>query len=185
MFGRQRGVSSVPLSYVICANNANDYELAYKSMENQLIACLRQNGENYNTYREAVYSILVEHCKDSEIKSIANQFTNTCNGRAAWLAILNHMQSPSYMDSLKTAATSRIKNAHYQGEKRDFGITIYYTIHSSAHNNLQMAGDPISEGMKITNFCNGLKYSVTVKYAITTKSKLAALASFDVFYNSF
>ena len=172
-FGRWRGVSSVPFSYVIQANEVNDYKLAYKSTEMQLIACLRHNGKNYNTDRKDVYSILVEQCKDSEIESIVDQFANTRNGRLAWLAILNHMQSPSYMDSLKTAATSRIKNAHYQGEKRDFGIAKYCTIHSSVHNNLQ------------TNFCNGLKASVAVNYAITTKSEPTALASFDAFYNSF
>ena len=43
----------------------------------------------------------------------------------------------------------------------------------------------MTEGMKITNFCNGLKDSVAVNYAITTKSEPAALASFDAFYNSF
>ena len=89
------------------------------------------------------------------------------------------------MDSLRTVTTSRIKNAHYQGEKRDFGIVKYYTIHSSAHNNLQTAGAPMSEGMKITNFCNGLKDSIAVNYAITTKSEPSAIASFDAFYNSF
>ena len=35
-FGRQRGVSLVPLSYVIRANEVNDYELAYKSTKKQL-----------------------------------------------------------------------------------------------------------------------------------------------------
>ena len=39
-FGKQRGVSSVPLSYVIQANGVNDYKLAYESTEKQLIACL-------------------------------------------------------------------------------------------------------------------------------------------------
>ena len=112
-------MSLVPLSYVIRANGVNDYESGYESTEKQLIACLRHNGKNYNTDREVVYSILVEHCKDSEIESIVDQFANTRNGRLAWLAILNHTQSPSYMDSLKTAATSRIKNTHYQGEKRE------------------------------------------------------------------
>ena len=89
------------------------------------------------------------------------------------------------MDSLKTAAMSRIKNAHYQGEKRDFGIAKYYTIHSSAHNDLQTAGELMTESLKITNFCNGLKDSVAVNYAITTKSEPAVLASFDAFYKSF
>ena len=82
-FGRQRGVNSVPLSYVIRANGANDYENAYESTEKQLVAYLRHAGENYNTDKEAVYSILVEHSKDSEIEWIVDQFSNTRNGRLA------------------------------------------------------------------------------------------------------
>ena len=160
--GRQRGVNLVPLSYVIRANAVNDYEDAYESTEKQLVACLRHAGENYYTDKEAVYSILVEHSKELEIELIVDQFSNTRNGRLVWVAVVNHMQSPSYMDSLKTAATSRIKNAHYQGEKRDFSIACYYTIHSSAHNDLETAGEPMSEGMKITNFCNGLKDAIAV-----------------------
>ena len=123
-FGRQRGVNSIPLSSVICENKVNDYELPYKSTEKQLVACLRHAGENYNTNKEAVYSILVKHSKESEIESIVDQFSNTRNGRSTWLAIVNHMQSPSYMDSLKTAATSRIKNAHYQGMKWDLALPV-------------------------------------------------------------
>ena len=152
----------------------NDYEDAYESTEKQLVA-----WENYNTNKEAVYSILVEHSKESKIESIVDQFSNTRNRRLAWVVVVNHMQSPSYMDSFKTAAPSKIKNAHYQGEKRDFGIACYYTIHSGAHNNLETAGEPTSEEMKITNFCNGLKDSIAVNYAITTKSEPAALQSFD------
>ena len=184
-FGRQRGVNSVLLTYVIHANVVNDYEDAYESTEKQLVACLRYAEENYNTDKEVVYSIFVEHSKESEMESIVNQFSNTRNGRLAWVAIVNHMQSPSYMDSLKTAATSRIKNAHYQGEKRDFGITCYYTIHSSAHNDLETAGEPMSKGMKITNFWYGLKDTIAVNYAITTKREPAVLLSFNDFYNSF
>ena len=76
-FGRQRGILSVPLSYVIWENHVNDYETVYESMENQLIACLRHEGENYNTDKEAVYSILMEHSKESEIESIVDQYANT------------------------------------------------------------------------------------------------------------
>ena len=58
-------------------------------------------------------------------------------------------------------------------------------IHSSAHNDLETAGEPMSKGMKITNFCNGLKDAIAINNAITTMSEPAALLSFDAFYNSF
>ena len=148
-------------------------------------ACLAHAGENYNTDREAVYSLLVEHSKESEIASIIKRYTNTRNRRAAWVAMLANMQSASYLDTLKTQAMHKIKNAHCDGEKRDFGIARYYTIHTMAHNDLAEAGEPMTNGMKITNFCNGIKDATAVNYAITKKSEPAANQNFEAFYNSF
>ena len=54
--GRQKGVSLVPLLYVVHEDAIGDYELLYQSTEKQLMACLAHAGENYNTDREAVYS---------------------------------------------------------------------------------------------------------------------------------
>ena len=142
-------------------------------------------GENYNTDHKAVFSLLVEHAKDSEIVLIINRFAPTCNGRAAWRAMLAHMQSTSYMDTLKMQAMHKIKNAHYDGEKKDFGMARHYTIHTTAHNGLAEAGEPITDGMKITNFCYGIKDAVAVNYAITTKSYPNANQTFEDFYNSF
>ena len=93
-------MNAVPLLYVIRNNNdVGDYE-ARTSTEKQLVTCMRHTGENYNTDKEAVYSLLVQHGKDSEIESIKigsniKKFAGTHNGRAAWLAVIAHMQSTS------------------------------------------------------------------------------------------
>ena len=60
----------------------------------------------------------------------------------------------------------------------------YYTMHSNAHDNLDKASEPMSDGMKITIFCNRLKDSVAINYAITSKTE-AGVATFEDFYNSF
>ena len=78
-----------------------------------------------------------------------------------------------------------IKQAHYNGEKKDFGIVRYYTIHTSSQNDLAEAGENMTDRMKITNFCNGLKDATAVNYAITTKSNPAANQMFEEIYNSF
>ena len=88
------------------------------------------------------------------------------------------------MDKLKTDAVTSIKKVSYQGEKKDFGMTKYYTIHSNTHNDLEKAGEPMTDGMKITNFCNGLKDSVAINYAITSKTEVEVV-TFEEIYNSF
>ena len=94
------------------------------------------------------------------------------------------MQSTSYLDTLKTDAMSNIKKATYQGEKKDFGITKYYTVHNNAQNDLEKAGEPMTNVMKITNFWNGLRDAISINYAITSKSE-TGMTTFDEFYNSF
>ena len=121
--GRQKGISSVPLLYVVHEDAIGDYKLPYLSTEKQLTACLAHAGENYNTDREAVHTLLVEHSKESEIASIIERYAPT--------------------------------------------------------------DEPMTDGMKITNFCNGIKDATSVNYAITTKSDPAANQTFEAFCNSF
>ena len=99
--------------------------------------------------------------------------------------MLAHMQPTSYLDTLKTQAMHKIKNAHYDGEKQDFRIAWYYTIHMTAHNDLAQAGKLMTNGMEITNLCNGIKDATAVNYAITTKSDPAINQTLEAFYNSF
>ena len=88
-YGHQRGLNAVPLLYVIRSEEISNYKANYDSTEKQLVACLRHAGENYNTDKEAVYSLLVG--KDSDIESIVEKYVNTRNGRAAWTAVISHM----------------------------------------------------------------------------------------------
>jgi hypothetical protein len=181
---RQRGMNDVPFTYVIREMVINDYNAAFESTEKQLIACLNHIGQKYTADRESVYSLLVQYVKGSEAESIVDQCQSTRNGRAAYRAILNHMQSTSYMDNLRTSAIARIQSAKYKGEKKDFGIVKFFTIHSNAHNDLETAGESMTDGMKITNFLNGIEDTVAISYAITTKSE-PGVTTFEQFYNSF
>ena len=89
------------------------------------------------------------------------------------------------MDNLKSNTMASMKKAYYKGEKSNFNLSHYYTIHSNAQNDLSIAGDPLSYGMKITHFMQGLKEPTAISYAVTTKTELGTNATFDTFYNSF
>ena len=66
-YGCQRGINALLLLYVIRASNG-DYKSPFESTGKQLVPCLRHTGENYNTDKEAVYSLVVQYGKDSEIE---------------------------------------------------------------------------------------------------------------------
>ena len=99
-----------------------------------------------------------------------------------------HIQSTSYMDNLRTSAMlTCIQATKYKGEnKKDFSIVKYFPVHSNAHNDMESAGEVITEGMKITYFMNRLMDTSTTVTTVGTKSEPGVVATFQQeFYNSF
>ena len=180
---RQRGTNNIPLIYVIRENDGN-YDDPYSSTEEQLIQCIALTGGNYQSDNSSVWSLLQEHSIGTEAESIVNRFEATRNGRGAWTALLAHMESTSYMDNVKSSAMAKLNNATYSGEKKNFGIIKYYQIHSEAHNDLDLAGEPLSDGMKITHFLQGIKEDTAMNFAISSKAE-QNVNTFEEFYNSF
>ena len=180
---RQRGVNEIPLVYVIRDLNGN-YDDNFNSTEEQLIKCILLSGGKYRSDNGTVWSLLSENSVGTEAESIVNRFQRTRNGRAAWMALIAHMESTSYMDNIKSGAMSKLATTTYNGEKKNFGIVKYYRIHSEAHNDLQLAGEPLSDGMKITHFLQGLDEDTALNFAITSKAE-PNVVTFEDFYNSF
>ena len=186
LLSRKNGVNEISLSYITREDPEGDYdEELHDSTETLLISCMALHGPKYSQDKQSVYSLLVQHAKGTEVESIVEKYSKSRDGRKTWLAILKHMESTSYMDNLKSNALASMKRAQYKGEKRGFTISDYYTVHSIAHNDLSTAGDPLSHGMKITNFMQGLKEPTAINYAVTTKNEVGYEATFDTFYNSF
>ena len=181
---RQRGTYNVPLIYVIRAVSIGNYDDVYSSTEEQLITCLNLTGGNFKSDNSSVWSLLSEHAMGTEAESIVQRQQSTRNGRRSWLALMAHMESTSYLDNLKSGAMASLSSATYSGEKKNFGIVKYFTIHSNAHNDLETAGEPLTHGMKITHFLQGLKEDTAMNFAISTKAE-PQIVTFEDFYNSF
>ena len=180
---RQRGTNSIPLIYVIRENTGN-YDDVYASTEEQMISCIQLTGGAYRSDNSSVWSLLAENSTGTEAESIVNRFEPTRNGRAAWRALIAHMESTSYLDNVKSSAMAKLAAAHYNGEKKNFGIVKYYQLHSEAHNDLSLAGEPLSDGMKITHFLQGIKEDTAMNFAIASKAE-PGIVTFEDFYNSF
>ena len=181
---RQRGTYYIPLVYTIRNEAVGDYDAEYASTEDQLQSSILFRGGNYNSDNSVVWSLLSEHTNGTEAESIVKRYNLSRNGRSAWLALISHMESSSYLDNLKSSAMASLSTANYNGEKKNFGIVKYFTIHSNAHNDLDTANEPLSDGMKITYFLQGLKDETAVNFAIGTKSE-QGVNTFEEFYNSF
>ena len=113
-----------------------------------------------------------------------NRFKTTRNKHRAWQVLLAHIESDSYVDNLKSSAMNKISTAVYNGEKKKIGIVKYYQTYSEAHNDLAAANKPLSHGMKITHFLQGIKEDTAMNFAISSKSE-GGITNFEEFYNSF
>ena len=181
---RVRGMNSIPISYVVRSTQVGDYNGAYESTEEQLLSCINLRGSNFNSDKQSVYSLLVQYTKGSEAETIVEKYAASRDGRRAFHAVKAHMESTAYMNNLRTEAMAKIQAAHYKGEMKEFGIAKYYTIHSNAHNDLDMSGETLSDRMKVTHFISGMKDATAINYAVMTKAENNAY-SFEDFYNSF
>lgn len=88
------------------------------------------------------------------------------------------------MDNIKSAVIAKLAAAHYNGEKKNVGVVTSYQLHSEAHNDLVLAGEPLSDRMKITHLLQGIKEDTSTNFAIALKSEPGAYA-FEDFYNLF
>ena len=78
---------------------------------------------------------------------------------------------------------NKISTAVYNGEKKKIGIIKYYQTYSEGHNDLVAANKPLSHGMKITHFLQGIKEDTAMKFVISSKSE-AVITNFEEFCNS-
>ena len=181
---RVRGMNTIPISYVVRSTQVGDYNGAYESTEEQFLNCINLRGSNFNSDKQSVYSLLVQYTKASEAETIVEKYAASRDRRKAFHAVKVHMESTAYMDNICTEAMAKIQVAHYKGEMKEFGIAKYYTIHSNAHNDLDMSGEALSDTMKVTHFISGMKDATAIIYAVMTKAENNAY-SFEDFYNSF
>ncbi len=78
------------------------------------------------------------------------------NGRAAWKALVEHYEGPTEQNKVIEAAYNTIRNATYQGERRNWTFESYYHAHQEAHYDLELYGEMVSENKKVTDFLRGI-----------------------------
>ena len=64
--------------------------------------------------------------------------------------------------------------------KEKIGTVKYYQIHSEAHHDLAVAHEPLSDGIKITHFLQGIKEDIAMNFVTSSKSE-AGITNFEEF----
>ena len=182
---RTRGKNSIPLTYIIRDDAVGDYNGVHSSTEEQLVKCISLTGPNAAGDKDTVYSLLHQHLRETESKATIEAYERSRDGRSAYIALKNELETGSYASNLRTEATAMMANAVYKGELKNFTMQTYHGMHVKAHNMLVDGEAPMDEKMKITNFKNGITESVAIMYANFTSNRVAPTATFNTWYKEF
>jgi hypothetical protein len=83
-------------------------------------------------------------------------YTNR-NGRAAWLALLEHYEGGAQRDCVKDVAYLAISQARYHGDCKCFSFETYVTIHQDAYEDLEQYGQVIPPDKRVRDLLQGIK----------------------------
>ena len=189
---RQIGANGLPLDYLMREGPPENYNNTFASREAKLKACILFQGDNFKADSEALYSLYVEHIGTTGIgSSTINKFKSSRNGFKCHHDLRLHYANRSYKDNKAQSALQSIANAVYTGPKRNFNIETYYTIMSTAFNDLESSGPEhhLNNDQKIAKFEAGLKEPNAINFSIQAKMKYDTLPihdkTFDTYYNEF
>lgn len=192
LVSRHTGANELPLDYLMRDNVQGNYNAAYASREQKLKTCVTLNGDNFRSDSELLYSLYVEHIGTTGIgSSTVNKFKSSKNGYSCHRDFVQHYVNRSYQDNKAQTALQAMANAVYSGPKRNFTIETYYSIMTTAFNDLDTSGPAhvLNNEQKIAKFEAGLKEANAINFAIQAKSKYDSLPaheqSFDAYYNEF
>jgi hypothetical protein len=190
---RHIGANDLPLDYILRLGPAGDYGAPYTTRELKLKACITFTGDNFRVDRESIYSLYVQHIGTTGIGStIVNRYKRNKDGYRCFLELNQHFNNSTYKQNRATTANTNIANASYRGDRHRFTIETYYTIMTTAFNELEEAGaaHALTEEQKIQKFESGIQDQNALNFAITAKSTWdalnnPALKTFDTYYNDF
>ena len=189
---RQTSRAGIALDYQLRDNEVGNYNDVYSSREDKLKVCMQLRGTVFKEDSEALYSLLVQHIGTTGTGSnIVRKHQLSKNGRSCYLEIKSRFQNASYKENLASAAENKIRDAKYYGDRRNFTLETYYTVMTSAFNDLALSGTAhaLTEEQKITKFESGLVEEKAIDYSIQAKEKWdlkpAAEQTFDAYYNDF
>jgi hypothetical protein len=154
-FNTNLGMDQVPFSYIIRLDAApGDPQAAYPSKHARLIAITPHTGLQFD---RRVFDHLKSWTLNGPDWTWIHSYNASRNGRAAWLALLEHYEGDAQRDRVKDAAYAAIAQAYYLGDRKHFSFESYVTIHQDAYEDLEQYGQVISADKRVRDLLQGIK----------------------------
>jgi hypothetical protein len=152
MKGTKNVNKNVPLYYVL-RPAVNPMDAEDMTNVDRIIYHAPHQGAAYQVDNRAVHSYLTELTNGTDADQWIKQHRRGQNGRAAWLALLNHYDGPAEGDKRVTVARSDINIIHYRNES-SYSFEKYSTRLRKAFFTLEQYQQPKCEREKVEILLN-------------------------------
>ena len=149
-----KGVSGVPLSYVIRDNAAppaieplalnRPWSAAYTTLSEELIARSPHTGPSFEDDNANVYRLLQDSIKSTSHMSSISRHQRTRNGRQAFLDLQTHNMGNSKWDKVVESAEAMVTVKIWNGKNSRYPLKFHIAKHREAQNDFQRASTHIA-----------------------------------------
>ena len=162
-----RGISNIPLAYVIRPNNEATAGITFHNETEQAVATAPLRGGSYMADNEQLFGLLLSLVLEGPGYYYVKAFEATRNGRGAWLALMSHYEGRAFRENSINEAYSTIENSCYIGETQNFSFEQYITLYQGAYTTLEEYNENVNEEKRVCDFlrninCNKLASAVNV-----------------------
>ena len=156
---RKRGANDCPLSYIVRDNvNVPMFDLGFgiPTYDDEMILRAPHIGAVYQQDNAAVWQIMRQVTHGGPAWNWVSTYQRTMDGRSAYFALKEHYQGSSFVARLRAEADKVLETLVYDGRSRNFTFERYCEKLNRAFEDLDEAGERLSEARKIRVFLRGL-----------------------------
>jgi hypothetical protein len=151
----------------------------YQTKMEQSIAMAPLTGPDYMRDNARVYAIIKQLILEGPGRSYIMSVDRVSDGRAAWLALINHFEGDSYRNRNVEDAYSALERIHYEGEQKGFNFEKFIEKHNEAFLELSRYGEPVLETKKVRDFLSRINAPELAAAKQQVRATPALLANFQ------
>jgi hypothetical protein len=156
---RVRGVSGIPLSYIVRESvvlPAVDAGCGIPTFDEGMIERGAHTGTHYQRDNITVWNVIRHVTHEGPGWSWVNQYQRTCDGRQAYQAIKKQYLGDHFVARLRATADNVLESAFYDGNSRLFTFEKYCEALQLAFTDIEGTGEVVSESRKLRVFLQGI-----------------------------
>ena len=181
LLANRLGVGGSPLAYVVRKNvkDEEDPGMNKPTIKDELIRRTRHDGAHYDTDNGKVWRIIRGWAHKGPAWNWVSKFARKCDGRGAYMALKTHYLGPTFTSKTISDATTEIQTIYFSGRSKNFTFDAFCGKLNKAFSDLEEAGEPLSERMKVQALNRAIQDPVLTPAKLTLISNVESQQNYD------